>query len=198
MYDAEDPLDIRPHNLGRWNQCLTVVIKGSFMWDKLDKTAGKAKDTITSTKLFVGDLNRDGKIDQEDIKIATEHAKKAASTVRDETVKLGKHTLRSDMFKDAVVGAVVGAIIGAVIFHFISFRFVDWSTGALLGAVLVAGASVYKSLTNRSVASSRSKDNSEICRDIYAELLKLDDLKKKGILSDTEFETQRKKLLGEY
>ena len=101
------------------------------------------------------------------------------------------------MFKDAVVGAVVGAIIGAVIFKFISFHLVDWSTGASLGALLVAGASVYKSLTSRSVASSRSKDNSEIGKDIYAELLKLDDLKKKGILSDTEFESQKKKLLGE-
>ncbi len=168
------------------------------MWGKRNNVAGKAKDKISSTILFVGDLNRDGKIDQEDVKVATEHAKKAANAVRDETVKLGKHTLRSDMFKDAVVGAVVGAIIGAVFFHFISFHFVDWNTGALLGAMLVAGASVYKSLTNRSEASSRSTDNSKIGKDIYAELLKLDELKKKGILSDIEFESQKKKLLGEY
>ena len=32
-------------------------------------------------------------------------------------------------------------------------------------------------------------------RDIYAEILKLDDLRKKGLLTDVEFETQKKKLL---
>ena len=34
-------------------------------------------------------------------------------------------------------------------------------------------------------------------KDLYAELVKLDDLHKRGILTDTEFEEQKKKLLGE-
>ena len=33
--------------------------------------------------------------------------------------------------------------------------------------------------------------------DLYSELLKLDDLKKRGILSEAEFEAQKKKLLSE-
>lgn len=32
--------------------------------------------------------------------------------------------------------------------------------------------------------------------DIYAELIKLDDLRKKGIITDAEFDAQKKKLLG--
>ena len=34
--------------------------------------------------------------------------------------------------------------------------------------------------------------------DVYTELLKLDDLHKRGILTDTEFDAQKRKLLGEH
>jgi hypothetical protein len=34
-------------------------------------------------------------------------------------------------------------------------------------------------------------------KDVYTELMKLDDLRKKGIITDTEFEAQKKKLLNE-
>ena len=34
-------------------------------------------------------------------------------------------------------------------------------------------------------------------KDVYAELLKLDDLKKRGIITDAEFEAQKKRLLSE-
>lgn len=34
-------------------------------------------------------------------------------------------------------------------------------------------------------------------KDVYAELLKLDELRKRGLLSDLEFETQKKRLLAE-
>ena len=33
-------------------------------------------------------------------------------------------------------------------------------------------------------------------KDVYAELLKLDDLRKKGLLTDAEFEVQKKKILA--
>lgn len=41
-----------------------------------------------------------------------------------------------------------------------------------------------------------SKDESK-AKDVYAELLKLDDLRKRGIISSDEFEAQKKKVLGE-
>ena len=42
----------------------------------------------------------------------------------------------------------------------------------------------------------RTKDESIKPKDVYAELIKLDDLRKKGIISEAEFEVQKKKLLS--
>ena len=41
----------------------------------------------------------------------------------------------------------------------------------------------------------RIKDVSPRSKDVYAELVKLDDLRKKGIITEAEFEAQKKKLL---
>ena len=41
----------------------------------------------------------------------------------------------------------------------------------------------------------RIKDVSARSKDVYAELVKLDDLRKKGIITEAEFEAQKKKLL---
>ena len=41
----------------------------------------------------------------------------------------------------------------------------------------------------------RTKDESAKSKDVYAELIKLDDLRKKGILSETEFDALKKKIL---
>ena len=43
----------------------------------------------------------------------------------------------------------------------------------------------------------RTKDESVKHKDVYAELIKLDDLRKKGIISEAEFAEQKKKLLSE-
>jgi len=43
----------------------------------------------------------------------------------------------------------------------------------------------------------KSKDQSEKTKDLYTELIKLDGLRKKGIITEDEFETQKRKLLGE-
>jgi hypothetical protein len=44
-------------------------------------------------------------------------------------------------------------------------------------------------------ADIRTKDESPKAKDVYSELIKLDDLRKRGILTEAEFETQKKKLL---
>ncbi len=43
----------------------------------------------------------------------------------------------------------------------------------------------------------RTKNESVKHKDVYAELIKLDDLRKKGIISEAEFAEQKKKLLSE-
>lgn len=41
------------------------------------------------------------------------------------------------------------------------------------------------------------KDHTEKSKDVYLELMKLDDLRKKGIINEAEFEAQKKKILSE-
>lgn len=50
--------------------------------------------------------------------------------------------------------------------------------------------------TNEISIDVKTKDQSEKTKDVYTELLKLEDLRKKGIISEEEFETQKKKLLN--
>ena len=39
-------------------------------------------------------------------------------------------------------------------------------------------------------------DNTPPSKDVYDQLLKLDELRKRGVISDAEFEDQKKKILG--
>lgn len=43
----------------------------------------------------------------------------------------------------------------------------------------------------------KTKDQTEKSKDVYSELIKLDDLLKKGILTQEEFDAQKKKILSE-
>ena len=60
--------------------------------------------------------------------------------------------------------------------------------GCLLGALLV--------LTGCGI-SGQAQMTPEKFKDMYGMLLKLDELKKKEIITDAEFQVQKKKLLGE-
>ncbi|MEI6551540.1 MAG: hypothetical protein WCO34_14235 [Betaproteobacteria bacterium] len=60
--------------------------------------------------------------------------------------------------------------------------------GCLLGALLV--------LTGCGI-SGQAQMTPEKFKDMYGMLLKLDELKKKEIITDSEFQLQKKKLLGE-
>lgn len=46
--------------------------------------------------------------------------------------------------------------------------------------------------------SQQSPANSEKATDLFAELTKLDELRKKGLLTDAEFEVEKKKLLARH
>jgi len=60
--------------------------------------------------------------------------------------------------------------------------------GCLLGALLLlSGCGI----------SGQAQMTPEKFKDMYAMLLKLDELKKKEIITDAEFQLQKKKLLGE-
>lgn len=155
------------------------------MFDKLKKLGEKAKEVATSAAVLVGDLNGDGTVDEADARIAAEWTKKTATSIGAEAGRLGKEALRSDMAKDAAAGAAVGAVVAIPV----------PVIGPLAGAAIGAGVGVYKNLTKKP-SSTGALDNHGVSPDMHAELLKLDDLRQKGIFTEAEFETQKKKLLG--
>ena len=83
--------------------------------------------------------------------------------------------------------------------HFASvdyqFRVVDNSDPAARSLSLVPRPDVVIEKTERRAVDVNAKDQTDRPKDVYAELLKLDELRKRGILSQEEFEAQKKKLL---
>lgn len=156
------------------------------MTEKLKSLAEKFKGAITATAVLVGDLNGDGKVDHEDAKIAAEWAKKCSSAVSDEAAKIGKEALQSEMVKDAAAGAAVGAAIAIPI----------PVIGPLAGAAIGAGLGVYKNILRKDSNAHQAKEQPAVPKDVHTELLKFDELRQKSIITDTEFEIQKSRLLG--
>ncbi len=94
---------------------------------------------ITTTAELIGDLNGDGKVDVEDVKIALEKAKQVASSVAEEAAILGKEVMQSDLVKDVAPYAAIGAVIA------IPIPFV----GSAIGAAIGAGLGLYKNATKK-------------------------------------------------
>lgn len=153
------------------------------MKEKIKSFAEKSKNAVCQAANMLGDLNGDGKIDEEDAKIAADWAKKAAHSAANEVSKLGKEAMKSDMVKDAAAGAVVGAAI-AIPAPVI---------GPLAGGAIGAGLGVYKNIIKKE--SSQQKVQIEAPVDVHAELVKFDELRQKGIITDVEFEAKKKLLL---
>lgn len=146
--------------------------------------AEKAKDALSTAAIVVGDLNGDGKVDEQDARIAGERFRGAVSSLGQEAAKLGKDAIRSDMAKDAATGAVIGAAVAVPV----------PLLGPAAGAVVGAGLGVYKNLTKNQTAKV-SVDRLSAGTDLHAELLKLEDLRTKGLLSEGEFAGEKRKLL---
>ena len=84
--------------------------------------------------------------------------------------------------------------------HFASveyqFRVVDKSDPEARRVNLVPRPNLVIERTEKATLDVKTKDQTNRSKDVYTELIKLDDLRKRGILSDTEFEAQKKKLLN--
>lgn len=98
--------------------------------------ADKASTFAQASALAVGDLNGDGKVDGEDLKIAVAKAKNVGAAAAGEVADLAKATMKHELVKDAAAGAAVGACIVAPI------PLVGLPAGAVVGATigLVSGA----------------------------------------------------------
>lgn len=156
------------------------------MKEKIMELAEKAKEAISAAAVLVGDLNGDGKVDQEDAKIAAEWVKKRVNVIGDEATRLGKEAMESTMVKDAAAGAAVGAAIAIPV----------PVIGPFAGAAIGAGVGVYKNIITKEPNRNHAKELPPASIDVYAELVKFDDLRQKGIISEEEFEAHKKMLLA--
>lgn len=163
-----------------WKLKLT---KGDDMLEKLKRAGNAAMEAASRAAVHVGDLNGDGKVDEEDAKIAADWAKRKAVAVGTEAEKMVKDAAKSDLAKDAATGAVVGAAIA------IPVPLIGPMVGAAIGGVLGA----YKNLSGTSVRISATQQVPQ--PDRHAELLKLQYLREKNVLSEEEFQQEKKKLL---
>ena len=156
------------------------------MIDKLKSLARAAMDTVSSTAVLIGDLNGDGKVDEEDARIAADWTKKTATSLYDEVSQLGKEAIRSDIAKDAASCAVIGAVVAIPV----------PIIGPIAGAAIGAGLGVYKNFTKKGQPVPVIMNHASVPKDVHAELLKSYDLMQKNIISEVEFQAQKKKLLS--
>ena len=122
----------------------------------IGKSAGRR--IATATKLAgkkvgeaaarVSDLNKDGKVDREDAKIATTKAKRVTSKVADEAGTLARKLGKHDMVKDAAAGAAIGAAVALPV------PVVGPAAGAAIGAIV----GVAKNLRSSSKPVSEAPD----------------------------------------
>ena len=75
------------------------------------------------------------------------------------------------------------------------FRVVEKNDPEVRRTSLVPRADLVIEKTERITTEVKSKDQADKSKDTYTELIKLDDLRKRGILTDAEFNAQKAKLL---
>ena len=158
-------------------------------------TADQVSSATKRTAILLGDVNGDGKVDEEDLKIAVAKGKVVIQSAADEVGAMAKGVARSELVRDVTSAAAVGAVIAVPI------PLVGPMAGAVVGGTLGA----YKNLKSPSsrrfepvIPESGGAAPVPVYKDpdIYEKLIKFDDLRKKGILTDAEFEEQKKRLLA--
>ena len=162
------------------------------MFNRIKKAAAAAKDATadavanaTGKLTSVSDLNGDGKLDANDLKIAGERAKDLGRSIAAQTAPIRRTLDRNDLAKDAATGAAICTLIASPL----------PVVGSLTGAALGAGIGVYKNLTTKR-SSNLAIQHAPEKSDLHAELIKLDDLKTRGLLTENEFLEQKSKLLN--
>lgn len=171
-------------------------MKAKFL-DRASHLGNKASDALTSAADKAGAFVQEHKPNDQEIAQAKAWVKNAASVTAEEATRMGKEVLQSEMARDAAKGAAVGAAI-AVPVPFL---------GPMFGGLVGTGIGVYANLTRSRpaappvipAAAPQPPTVIEVVapsKDVYAELLKLDDLLKKGILTQEEFDMQKRKVLS--
>lgn len=159
--------------------CGIVNIRVNLVENKFSRFVGKIKAAMSR-------VTADPKT-----KDAIEKTKDAAITTATEASKAGKGFLKTEMGKSMAAPAALGALI-AVPVPFI---------GPLLGGLIGAAYGYYK-YSDRPAASSELNAGNESMSsgtekiDVYAELAKLDVLRRSGTITDEDFNEAKSQLLN--
>ncbi len=84
---------------------------------------------------------------------------------------------------------------GKKAFFELRFKLADRDSPEALNVRMVPQPNVVIENREKVSAEIKTQDTTEKKKDVYAELIKLDDLRKKGIITDAEFEVQKKRIL---
>ena len=129
----------KPKDAGR-----TALDRGKSAARRIATATQSAGKQLGKAAARAADLNKDGKADQEDAKIAAAKAKRITLKAADKVGALAKRASKHDMVKDAAAGAAIGAAVG------IPVPVIGPVAGATVGAI----AGVAKNL--RSAKKSKS------------------------------------------
>ncbi len=151
------------------------------MFSKVRQFAEKAKESISAATDLVGDF-----VEREDVRAAAEGLKKTSLAIGSEAARLGKEAAHSDLAKDAGAGAAVGAVMAVPV----------PLVGPIIGATAGATLGIYKNLTRHEQMSVVSAPDPKKQVDVYSEMLKIEDLRQRGIISDDEFSSMKYNLLN--
>ncbi|MEN8447600.1 MAG: SHOCT domain-containing protein [Cyanobacteria bacterium J06555_13] len=152
-----------------------------MMFGKIKDLTDKAKKNIASTANQVGEF-----AEREDVRSAAKGLKQTAATVGKEAARFGKEAAQSDLAKDAGAGAAVGAVMAVPV----------PLVGPMIGATAGATLGIYKNLARSTPSVVVSEPEKKQPVDVHGELLKFDDLRQKGIISDDEFSSMKNSLLN--
>jgi len=97
--------------------------------EKLAGAARSAGSLVKKGAVLAGDVNRDGKVDRQDARMAADKGKQLATATAAQAGKMGKKVLQHDMGKDAAAGAAIGALVAVPV------PIVGPVAGAAVGAI---------------------------------------------------------------
>ncbi len=153
----------------------------------------KAGDALSSAAVRAAAMTQDHQPDAQAMALAKERLKRMAAA----TVVEVKDAMKSDLARDAAKGAAIGAVVAVPV----------PVIGPVMGALVGAGVGAYTSITRGktevpgAAAPAQVPESVEaapVATGMYAELLQLNDLLQKGILTQAEFDEQKARVLDNY
>ncbi len=108
----------------------TIRAVGKSAGQRVAAATHSAAKKVGKAAARVSDLNKDGKVDRDDARIATAKAKTITTKVADGAATMAKKAAKHDMVKDAAAGAAIGAAVAMPV------PIVGPAAGAAIGAVV--------------------------------------------------------------